>query len=59
MGEERGRFLLRKVGLRSKRERLIILTSSQKAALTGCSLDFSISGEPSSHGLSKEEELAD
>ena len=58
-GDERGRFLPRKVGLRSKRERLNILTSSQRAALTGCSLDFSISGEPSSHSLCKVEELSD
>ena len=53
MREERYGFLLGKVGFRSKRERLNILTSSQRAALTGCSLDFSISGEPSSHGLCK------
>jgi len=32
MGEERGRFLLKKVGLRSKRERLNIITSSQSSA---------------------------
>ena len=37
----------------SQRERLNIITSSQRSALTGCFLDFSISGEPSSHGLCK------
>ena len=43
----------------SQRERLNMITSSQNSALTGCSLDFSISGEPSSHGLCKVEELSD
>ena len=52
-------FLLRKVGLRSKRERLNIITSSQSSALTGLPLDFSFSGEPSSHGLCRRRELAD
>ena len=59
MGEERGRFLLRKVVLKSKRERLNILRRSQRAALTGLPLDFSFSGEPSSHGLCRRRELAD
>ena len=57
--EETGIFLLRKVVLRSKRERLNIITSSQSAALTGFPLDFSFSGSPVPMASAEGEELAD
>ena len=59
MGVERGRFLLRKVVLRSKREKLNIITSSQSSALTGSSLDFSFSGNAVPVASAKGEELVD